>query len=142
MTPVKWLFTALIFFFLIFFIIYTGLMQNTATSTTAEAEALADSVLSGVLRGEIDEKGATYGDPEYMIKKEISTQLMNSLSFAQKQHPYEIEIAYVFLDDRKNVTEDEKKMKMLHFRIYYKDKEGTIKGTAERTLALDALLKN
>lgn len=137
MTPFKWLFVSITFILLVLGVAYAGSMQNSNTRTTAEAEALADTVLSGLLRGELNEQGILDRQMEYVSMDEIVVQLTNSLAFAQKTHPYAIEMRYVFLDDDKKVTTDDKKVKMLHFEVTYKNEEGIVKGTAERTLALN-----
>lgn len=135
--PLNWLIPSIFVIILVLVIAYFGFLQNISTTTTSEIEVLSDTVSAGVIRSEIDENGEV--DNKHLDKDEVVAHLLSQVVKVQKNHPYDIKVDYVFLDENKKVTHDSDKIRSVQFRIQYLDKKGKVVATSEKHLALNSL---
>lgn len=133
-TSMKWLVVGLLAFIVIVVIAYNSAVQNATVRTTSEVDLLAETVSVGILRGEVEEGT---DDFIHFDKEELVANLVANVAAAQKNHKYDIELEYVFLDTDGNVTEQEENIRGIQFRVQLKDESGKVRGTAERRLALN-----
>lgn len=136
-SPVKWLLGSVAVIVLVLSVAYASSMQNQTTRTTADIDVLADTVSAGVLRAKTDEEGETKGS--YVDKDELIANLTAEVVSVQKTHPYDITLDYLFLDRNGKVTKEESSITGIQFRVQYVNKEGEVKGTAERRLSINQL---
>ncbi|GLY11981.1 hypothetical protein [Bacillus badius] len=138
-TPVKWILVTLIFMGLVLGIAYASSSQNITVRTTSEAEVLADTVAAGVIRNELNDDGKAERPIEFVNKEELAANLSANLVAVQKNHPYDVKLDYVFVDNKGQVTEIDEEIRGIQFRVQLVNDQGTVKGTAERHLTLHQL---
>lgn len=132
-TPMKWLFSFLLIITLVLVIAYSSATQNIATRTTSEVEILAETLSVGLIRSEIDEGD----DIPFFDKDEIITNLVSHVSDVQKNHKYDIQLDYVFLDKDGDITENDDDIRGLQFRVSFIDDAGEVRGEAEKRLTIN-----
>lgn len=137
-TTLKWVLAFLTVLFLVFFIVYTATVQNTAVRTTSEIEALAENLSVGLIRSEIEESDEGY---PFFDKEEVIANLVTNVANVQKNHRYDIDLQYVFLDKNGNITETESEMRGVQFVVQYLSEKGEVKASAEKRITLDTLSK-
>lgn len=135
-TPFKWSFWFFLILFLVFIITYTSILQHAAVRTTSEIEALAENLSVGLIRSELEESDDGY---VYFDKEEVISNLTTNVANVQKNHRYNIDLQYVFLDRSGNVTENESDMRGLQLIVQFKNNKDEIKATAERHLTINTL---
>lgn len=137
LTPLKWLAPGILVILLIVGIGWASSVQNVNTSSIAEIDSLADTLSVGSVRTGIDDEGKV--DAVFFDKEELIAHLTAKVVEVQKSHDYDIKLDYVFFDKDKNVTEDEDDIRSVQFRVQYLDKQGEVKSSAERHLAVHLL---
>lgn len=135
-TPLKWLIIFLLGAFFVLFVGYRATMQNMDVRTTSEVELLAENMRLGLIRSEIKQSNDGY---PYIDKEEIVANLVSHVTEAQKNHGYNIDLQYVFLDKNGYVTENEAEIRGIQFAVRYIGKDGKVKASAEKRLEFDAL---
>lgn len=138
MQPLKWTLVSLMVVMLLLVTAYASSVQNVTVRTTAEAEALLDTISVGTIRSTLNEKGEMKEEKAYVDTDELIANVTANVVQAQKTHPYDIQLDYVFLDKDGNVTKNENKVTSIQFRVQLVD-NGEVKGTAERRLSLNQL---
>lgn len=113
-------------------------MQNITLRTTAEVDVLADTLSVGIIRAELDDDGIV--DEKFFNKDELIANLTAKVVSVQKTHPYNIKLDYLFFDKDGEITNNDREIKSVQFRVQYVDKKGKVRGTAERRLAIDQLV--
>jgi len=134
----KWVWVFLTVLFLVFFIAYTATVQNTAVRTTSEVEALAENLSVGLIRSEIEESEDGY---PFFDKEEVIANLVTNVANVQKNHRYDIDLQYVFLDKNGKITETESEMRGVQFIVQYMNEKGEVAASAEKRVTLDTLNK-
>lgn len=138
-SSLKWLLGSLLGIFVVLSISYVASVQNVANITTSEIDGIADSVVFGIVRQGLDENGdwTNEDDAQYIDKDELIANLTTNVVSAQKKHGYDIAIDYLFFDGNENITEEEKEIRSLQFRIELLGEDGEVKGSAERRIGLN-----
>lgn len=139
MQPLKWTIVSLMVVMLLLVTAYFSSMQNVTVRTTAEADALLESISVGAIRSSLDESGRIKEEKAYVDTDELVANVTANVVQAQKTHPYDIQLDYIFLDKNGNLTKDDKKVTSIQFRVQMLDDKGEIKGSAERRLSLNQL---
>lgn len=137
MTPFKWTFVSIVGLVFMLVVVYASSMQNLTTRSTGEVEVLKEALAVGEIRSEIDEQGMI--TETHLSKDELIANFIGDIVSVQKTHPYDIQLDYVFYDKSGKITDDEKEIRSVQFRIQYVNDEGEVKGTAERHLAINQL---
>ncbi|GLY12882.1 hypothetical protein [Pseudobacillus badius] len=132
-TLLRWLMPFLFVAILIIVISYNSSVQNATTRTTSEVDFLAETIAAGMIRGEVEESK----DFQHFDKEELVSNMVATVAATQKNHGYDIDLEYIFLDEKGKVTEQEEKIQGIQFRVQLKDQSGTVKGTSEKRLALN-----
>lgn len=135
LSPAKWTVISLFVVIIVLGIVYAATTQNVATRTTAEIEVLADTLSVGVIRGEIDEDGVI--EEQHFNKDELVANLVAGVVAVQKESTYDIKLDYLFYDKEDNITEEQDDIRSLQFRVQYVNKDGDIRGTAERRIEIN-----
>ncbi|WP_107942651.1 hypothetical protein [Metasolibacillus fluoroglycofenilyticus] len=120
---------------------YIGSTQNISTRTVAETDGIMEMANIGVARAEINQEGNLQNEESYFAKEELLQNLAMELAAAQKNLPYDVKVDYVFTDKKGQITENQLEIRGIHYRMQYVDEDGNVKGTAEKHLALNELLK-
>lgn len=136
-SPMKWVFPAILIIALVLGVAYFSSIQNINTNTIDEVEVLGDVLNLGTIRTEIDDNGNV--DGQFFDKDELIANLTSEIISVQKNHPYDIKLDYVFFDENGEVTENDKDIRSVQFRVQYLNDEGEVKATAEKHLAINQL---
>lgn len=136
-SPMKWLFPAILIIALVLGVAYFSSIQNINTNTIDGVEVLGGVLNLGTIRTEIDDNGNV--DGQFFDKDELIANLTSAIISAQKNHPYDIKLDYVFFDEDGEVTENDKDIRSVQFRVQYLNDEGEVKATAEKHLAINQL---
>lgn len=75
----------------------------------------------------------------YLDKNELLENLLAEIATTQKNLNYKLQVSYVFVDAARNATTIDKDIGGIQYRTQYIDKDGTVKGTAERHLTLNEM---
>lgn len=133
-TLIKWLVPPIFVFVIIVAIVFNAAVQNAAVRSTAELDLLAESISIGIVRANVEDGK---DDFQYFDKEELVANLVTNVASVQKNHQYDIELNYVFLDVNGDITEIEKEIRGLQFQVLLRDQNGKVKGTSEKRLALN-----
>lgn len=136
-SPMKWVFPAILIIALVLGVAYFSSIQNINTNTIDGVEVLGDVLNLGTIRTEIDDNGNV--DGQFFDKDELIANLTSEIISVQKNHPYDIKLDYVFFDEDGEVTENDKDIRSVQFRVQYLNDEGEVKATAEKHLAINQL---
>lgn len=133
MTPLKWFTVSFIMIFFVIAVAYASSVQNLTTHSTSEVESMAEAVSVGMIRSEIND-GDDFG---FIDRDELIASLVAHVSSVQKAHGYDVSLDYVFVDGGGSLTETDKEIRGVQFRIQLFDEQGELKGTAEKHIALN-----
>ena len=136
-SPMKWVFPAILIIALVLGVAYFSSIQNINTNTIDGVEVLGGVLNLGTIRTEIDDNGNV--DGQFFDKDELIANLTSEIISVQKNHPYDIKLDYVFFDEDGEVTENDKDIRSVQFRVQYLNDEGEVKATAEKHLAINQL---
>lgn len=134
-SPMKWVFPAILIIALVLGVAYFSSIQNINTNTIDGVEVLGGVLNLGTIRTEIDDNGNV--DGQFFDKDELIANLTSEIISVQKNHPYDIKLDYVFFDEDGEVTENDKDIRSVQFRVQYLNDEGEVKATAEKHLAIN-----
>lgn len=137
LTPLKWLVPALLVILLVLGISYGSSVQNINLNSTSEIEVMADTISAGTVRSSMQDDGSI--DATFFDKDELIANLTAKIIEVQKNHSYDVKFDYVFLDADKKVTDIDKDIRSVQFRLQYVDRKGKVKASAERHLAVNIL---
>ncbi len=135
----RWLIPPLAVVVFIGFIVYGATIQNISTRTMAETEVTLEAAHVGAIRTHLDEQGQLEQDALYLDKNELLENLLAEIATTQKNLNYKLQVSYVFVDAARNATTIDKDIRGIQYRTQYIDKDGTVKGTAERHLTLNEM---
>lgn len=135
----KWFTAGSLAVIFVCYVAYSGSVQNVATRTLSETDVTMHTVGVGGIRTHLDENGSLQKDIVYIDKDEILENLIEEIANTQKNLTYDIQFDYVFVDAGGNATNIDEQIRGIQYRVQYLDKNGNIKGTAERHLTLNQL---
>ncbi|TES47182.1 hypothetical protein E2L07_19255 [Halalkalibacterium halodurans] len=69
-------------------------------------------------------------------KKDVVANLITEIVNTQKDHGKDLRIQYVFLDVNESITEIEKEITSVQFKVEILDEKGRVASTVERRLGL------
>ncbi|MCT6922806.1 hypothetical protein [Metasolibacillus sp.] len=119
-------------------VIYFGSTQRLTVRTITETDNIIENVNVGVLRAETTQDG-TLQEEAYIVQEELRQNLIMEIASVQKNMPYDVKVDYVFTDAAGQATKEQTAIRGIYYRMQYVDKNGNIKGSAEKHLMLNEL---